>query len=171
MFLYLLNHNHNNHEMKKITSVMLFIFVLVQFGCTKDDDLIVKYENLKTLEIGDYEMEIPESFIFKEGTGFDSYIGTITGDGIKINFDYGSWSLPPQNWDPEKYEFKHETFDSIERYILVPENPELKAGIHIRDLNNIQNGNYVSLNMVAANLSREQQILVVKIFESVYFKE
>jgi len=40
-----------------------------------------------------------------------------------------------------------------------------------QDLNSFQNGNYISLNMVSENLKKEQQILVVKIFESVYFIE
>ena len=158
--------------MKKITIFLLFIFSIVHLSCTNDDDdLNLQYENLKSLKIGNYEMQIPKKFVFKEGTGFDSYIGTITGYGIIIHFDYGSWTIPPQNSDPEKYAFKYETFDSIERYIVVPKNSKERTGIHIRDLNNIQNGNYISLNMVSENLSKEQQTLLVKIFESVHFVE
>ena len=71
----------------------------------------------------------------------------------------------------EKYEIIFETFGSIERYILVPKNSQERIGIHIRDLNDMRHGNYVSLNMVAENMSQEQQNLVLEIFESVYFIE
>lgn len=114
-------------------------------------------------------MQVPEYFVFEEGTGFDSYIGTISAKGIEIKFDYGPYTVPPDISNTDKYEVVYETSASIEKYIVIPKDSKERVGIHIRNLNIIESGNYVSLNMVAQNLSKEQQNLVVKIFESVYF--
>lgn len=155
--------------MKKVTFLIIFTLAIFQISCSKDENSQLKYENLKSLRIGDYEMQVPEYFNLEEGTGIDSYIGTINAKGIEIRFDYGPYNVPPNVTNPENYEVLFENSDPIEKYSVIPKDLRERVGLHIRNLNIMESGNYVSLNMVAENLTKEQQNLVVKIFESVHF--
>ena len=155
--------------MKKVTFLIILTLTIFQISCSKDENSQLKYENLKSLRIGDYEMQVPEYFVLEEGTGIDSYIGTISAKGIEIRFDYGPYNVPPNITNPENYEVIFENSDPIEKYIVIPKDLRERVGLHIRNLNIMESGNFVSLNMVAEDLTKEQQNLVVNIFESVHF--
>ena len=46
----------------------------------------------KTVEIGPYLFDVPQSFELIPGQGIDSYIGKLKGNGIIFRFDYGNYS-------------------------------------------------------------------------------
>ena len=154
--------------MKEISKILFVLVIILMTNCSKEDDPSLEYTNLKTIEIKDYKFEFPSQFQLIEEQGIDSYYGRIVGSGIELIFDYGPYTEPYQNLSNERFEIIFETFDSVERQIVIGKNPkEDFTGIHIRDLNNsVDSEHYISLQMFTNEISQEQQNLVVQIFKS-----
>lgn len=154
--------------MKSLLNILIPILLLTFSNCNSDDNLNLEYTDLKTIEIGDYQLEVPNHFELKPGQGIDSYVGNVNGSGITLAFDFGVYTSPYENIDTAKFDLIFEVFDSVERQIVLGKNPQEDfTAIHIRDLNNFSElGNYVSLHMRAYELSAEQQALAINILKS-----
>jgi len=152
---------------KNFSKILLAVIMLSFLSCNK-----LEYSNLKSIDIYDYQLKVPAKFQLIEEQGIDSYVGKLVGEGIEIQFDYGIHTSPSKNLDQDKFNIYFETFGSVERQIVVPKNPnEDFTSMHIRDLNDFSDmKSYVSLKMYTNNITRKEQDLVVKIFESTKLK-
>ena len=64
----------------------------------------------------EFLLHLPPGWEWRELQGIDSYVGEVTGDGIRLTFDYGgfSWTLDPKD-DPEHdYVVIHEEIGGLE---------------------------------------------------------
>lgn len=156
--------------MKNYIHSLFLIFSLLLLSCNNKDNKPsnLEYTNLKTIEIGDYSLQVPAQFNIQEEQGIDSYVGYLSGSGIELQFDYGVYTNPSENLPPEQYDVFLTILGSVEKQIVVGKNPnENFTGLHIRDMNNFSPlGNYVSLNMSIVDITEVEQDLVVQILES-----
>ncbi len=151
-----------------ITLKLFWALIALSFiSCNK-----LEYSNLKPIDIRDYQLEVPSQFQLIEQQGIDSYVGKLSGEGIEIKYDFGVYTSPAKDLDQDKFDVHFETFGAVERQIVVAKDPkEDFTTMHIRDLDNFSDlGSHVSLKMYTNNITRKQQKLVVKIFESTKLK-
>lgn len=154
-------------RMKIFTKILFTVIILSSLSCNK-----LKYSNLKSIVIYDYQLKVPAKFELIEEQGIDSKVGKLVGKGIEIQFDYGIHTSPSRDLDQDKFNVYFETFGFVERQIVVAKNTrEGYTSMHIRDLDKITDlKNHVSLKMYTNNITRIEQDLVVKIFESTKLK-
>lgn len=80
---------------------LLFILLisLLLFSCGKQG------EDTKTIDFGEFTMEVPEDWQSFSRQGYDSKVGGITNGKDELVYDYGWYS----------YDFKHQTLDTHSR--------------------------------------------------------
>lgn len=152
--------------MKTAQHLFSLIFILLLFGCDTDD---LAYENLKTIEIGEYRLQAPENFKLLKGQGYDSNVGKIEGSGITLSFDHGPYTSPEQNVSEVDYIIFNATIDGFARQILKAKDPQRNnttLHIHYYDENTGEN-NPPPLKIWTSHLNSTQQDLVINIFNSV----
>lgn len=149
----------------KIFPSLILIFLVV--GCNQDD---LTFENLKNIEIGPYQLQVPMNFSLVEGQGYDSMVGRIEGSGIFMSYDYGMYTSPEQNVTEDQYKIINEDKDGIKKQILIAKNPQRdNTTIHISISENSGSNNPFPLKIWSTNLTEKQQDLVLKIFNSIIF--
>jgi len=148
------------------------MFLVCIYSCSKDDSINLEYNNLKSIEIGDYEFQVPSRFMLVEGQGIDSYIGQLRGAGIELSFDFGYYSGGPNSYIPvDTYNVVRDTIDGHVREILIALNPMADyTSINFYSLDGYSEviNSYQALSMGSNGLSPEEQELVISIFESGY---
>lgn len=141
------------------------ILSLVLVGCNQDD---LTFDNLKDIKIGEYKLQVPENFILTEQQGYDSMVGIIEGSGITLSYDYGMYTSPEQNVPEEDYIIINEDNEGIQKQILIAKNPQRdNTSIHISIAENPGPNNPFPLKIWGTNLTDKQQVLVIKIFNSI----
>jgi hypothetical protein len=147
----------------KIIPGLILIFLLV--GCNQDD---LTFNNLKNINIGEYQLQAPENFKLTEQQGYDSMVGIIEGSGITLSYDYGMYTSPEQNVSEEDYTIINNDNDGIQKQILIAKNPQSdNTSIHISFSENLGTNNPLPLKIWSTNLTERQQELVIKIFNSI----
>ena len=125
-----------------------------------------------------FALLLPPGWALNELQGIDSYVGELTGDGVRLMFDYGShsWDLSPED-DPEhEYLVSYEDIGGLRAKLLLPVKSPSGAtvdyppaiGVHFQDLGGASS-NLVGrdLTLVGRGLTPEQQRVAVGIFRSV----
>ncbi|WP_373522637.1 hypothetical protein [Aquiflexum sp.] len=149
-------------KLKILTSIILTFFFV---GCSQSD---LSFDNLKNIEIGQYQLQVPMNFIIIEEQGYDSMVGRIEGSGISMSYDYGMYTSPEQNVSEENFTIINEDNDGIQIQILVAKNPQRdNTAIHISFSENSGTNNPFPLKIWSTNLKDKQQDLVLKIFNSI----
>ena len=96
-------------------------------------------------------------------------MGEVTGDGIRLTFDYGgfSWTLDPKD-DPEHdYTVIHEEIGGREAKLLISLDDRVGyTGVYF--LVRTDRG-HLGLNLVGEGLTREEQHTAVSIFRGIRF--
>ena len=123
-----------------------------------------------------FSLMLPTGWEFMELQGIDSYVGEVTGDGMRLTFDYGrySWSLNPEDEPEHEYIVQFEEFGGREAKLLLPvdsttsssEPYEAATGVYF---GNLDDG--YELNIVGRGLTQEQQRVAVAIFRSIRLLE
>ena len=119
----------------------------------------------------EFYLHLPPGWEWKEFQGIDSYVGEVTGDGIRLIFDYGgfSWSLDPRD-DPEHtYAVAHEEIGGFEANLLISLNErEGHTGVHFNipasQIQGYRDRGYISLNLVGEGLTKEEQYTAISVF-------
>ena len=125
-----------------------------------------------------FSLLLPPGWALNELQGIDSYVGELTGDGVRLMFDYGShsWDLSPED-DPEhEYLVSYEDIGGLRAKLLLPVKSPSGAtvdyppaiGVHFQDLGGASS-NLVGrdLTLVGRGLTPDQQRVAVGIFRSV----
>lgn len=151
--------------MKSSESFSLLFLIFFLNSCSQDD---LAYDNLKTFDIGEYQLQAPKNFNLIEQQGYDSMVGIIEGSGITMSYDYGMYTSPEQNVSEENYDIINDNNDGTIRQLLIPKNPERDhTSIHISFTENPESNNPPALKIWSSNLTEKQQELVIKIFNSI----
>lgn len=66
--------------------ILIFLFIITLFSCSKND------EKWKKIDAETFTADVPEYFKYEKKGGIDSQFGEITGDSLKILFDYGCYT-------------------------------------------------------------------------------
>ena len=119
-----------------------------------------------------FSLMLPPGWTFTELQGVDSYVGEVSGDGIKLMFDYGwhSWPLNPDDEPDHEYTVHYEQVGGLEAKMLLPVGAlpgngpayEAATGIYFADL-----GDGYALNLIGRGLTAEQQREAVAIFRGI----
>ena len=111
-----------------------------------------------------FSLRVPPRWELKELQGIDSYVGEVTGDGVRLTFDYGgfSWSLDPADDPAHTYTVVYEDIGGFEAKLLI----SMKAGSGYTGVYFANLGG-PSLNLVGEGLTPEQQQTAMAVFRSI----
>ena len=84
----------------KIKFTLLFIAALL--GCQPTSS-----NELKIIDTGGFEIEVPANWKYKKRNGFDSFIGSIRGSGVDLDFDMSGGGFA-NHLIPSENEFIHD---------------------------------------------------------------
>ena len=124
-----------------------------------------------------FSLMLPPGWTLNELQGIDSYVGEITGDGVRLMFDYGryGWNLTPEDEPEHEYIVSFEDIGGREAKLLLavdsPSNSttatyEAATGVHFGGLDSNHN-----LMLEGRGLTREQQRVAIAIFRSIRLPE
>ena len=111
-----------------------------------------------------FSLQLPPGWELKELQGIDSYVGEVTGDGVRLTFDYGgfSWGLDPSDDPAHTYSVVYEAIDGVEAKLLISmEVGSGYTGVYFANLGG------PSLNLVGEGLTPEQQQTAIAVFRSI----
>ena len=119
---------------------------------------------------------LPPGWTLKDLQGIDSCVGEITGDGVRLTFDYGryGWNLNPEDEPEHEYIVSYEDIGGREAKLLLAVDSssvstatyDATTGMFFGGLDDNQ-----ELTLIGRGLTREQQRVVVAIFRSVRLLE
>ena len=117
-----------------------------------------------------FSLMLPPGWELNELQGIDSYIGEVTGDDIRLRFDYGgySWGLNPEDEPEFDYEYleSYEDIGGLPAKLLVSMDPYGgHTGVYFENLGG------PSLNLIGWGLTPEQQRVALAIFRSIRVAE
>jgi hypothetical protein len=154
--------------MNKIKTLLLYTFLFSVMSCNTNNES--QPVNSSVITIGNYRFTFPKGFELTEGQGIDSYIGTVNGSGISLFFDYGMYTSPAVNLDPNEYLVIEDEINGHFRQIVKPVNPELNyTSIHLYKISDVAGSvfGYKSLTLSTNNLTLTQQEMIINVFTSV----
>ena len=69
-----------------------------------------------------FSLLLPPGWALNELQGIDSYVGEVTGDGVRLMFDYGSysWGLNPEDEPEHEYLVSYEDIGGLRAKLLLP---------------------------------------------------
>ena len=118
-----------------------------------------------------FSLLLPPGWALNELQGIDSYVGEVTGDGVRLMFDYGSysWGLNPEDEPEHEYLVSYEDIGGLRAKLLLPVKSPSGAtadhppaiGVYFHDLGG------ASFNLIGRGLTPDQQRVAVGIFRSV----
>ena len=111
-----------------------------------------------------FSLRLPPGWELNELQGIDSYVGEVTGDGVRLTFDYGgfSWNLDLAANPPHRYSVLYRDVGGFEAKLLTSMvSGEGYTGVYFADLGG------PSLNLVGEDLTPEQQETAFAVFGSI----
>jgi len=132
------------------------------------NDRIPAPEGWEILNEGNFTVYAPSGWVLSPEQGIDTYVGTISGDGMTLRYDYGSFvGLFSQNSEYKEAEYKlvSAKINGWEALIYTPKT----AGMGSTVLNIESPKGEGNFNLFGENLSLEQEELAGQIFRTVYF--
>ena len=69
-----------------------------------------------------FSLLLPPGWALNELQGIDSYVGEVTGDGVRLMLDYGSysWGLNPEDEPEHEYLVSYEDIGGLRAKLLLP---------------------------------------------------
>lgn len=137
--------------------------------------------NANLLDGGDFTLRTPSEWKFEQGVGTDSQVGTVSGDGITLTFDYGMFAGNPIN-DSEmgvKLQAQDEVIDGRPAVILTPKvSGDGEVAIYFDSTQfgySEDEGTHLTgedhFLLFGENLTAEQEATVLQIFRTIQFKQ
>ncbi|MFA4814822.1 MAG: hypothetical protein WC924_02350 [Candidatus Gracilibacteria bacterium] len=169
--------------MKLKKYLLAFAVVLLVSGCTTsvddwgtitDDGYEIEHNGVnpdwEMLDQGDFTLYAPSGWALTPEQGIDSYVGTISGDGMSLKYAYGenvgALSYNSEYLVSEYNVMAYETFDEHEVVIYTPK--ILGEGNTEIDFESPRGeGNFI---LFGENLTSEQEEVALQIFGTIYFK-
>ena len=111
-----------------------------------------------------FSLQLPHGWELNELQGFDSYVGEVIGDGVRLSFDYGEspWDLDMAAGPPHLYSVLYRDVGGFEAKLITSMVPgEGYTGVYFADLGG------PSLNLVGEHLTTEQRETAFGVFGSI----
>ena len=123
-----------------------------------------------------FSLMLPPGWALNLLQGIDSYVGELTGDGVRLMFDYGwhSWSLNPEDEPEHEYIVSYENIGGREAKLLLAEETPSNSSAPYGAATGVYFGGLDDrneLNLVGRGLTREQQRVAFAIFRSIRLLE
>ena len=122
-----------------------------------------------------FSLLLPPGWALSELQGIDSYVGEVTGDGVRLMFDYGwySWGLNPEDEPEHEYLVSYEDIGGLRAKLLLPVKSPSGAAADYSPAIGVyfQNLGGASFNLIGWGLTPDQQRVAVGIFRSVRILE
>lgn len=177
--------------MKRQYLAVAFVIFIAVFGLVLVPNLIhgdelslegVSQENWVTIDVdlldgGDFTLLTPAGWEFEQGVGMDAQVGTISGDGITLQFAYGMFIGNPidATESGDKLESQSEVIDNRMASILTPKitgNGEVVIYFETPSTliwDSYYNPNQEHFLLFGENLTAKQEELVLAIFKTIKF--
>ncbi|MFA5855395.1 MAG: hypothetical protein WC846_03905 [Candidatus Gracilibacteria bacterium] len=172
--------------MKKLLIGLVLCLFLT--ACGTESQPVIQ-ENWVTLNAdladgGDFTLLTPSKWKFEQGVGMDSQVGTISGDGITLQFDYGMYAGNPINDSElgEKLVAQNEVIDGLNAVIVTPKvsgdgvvalyfesTGSAPKTVPVGDESFILDEQHLLL--FGENLTAEQEAIVLQIFRTIKFQQ
>jgi hypothetical protein len=144
--------------------VMIFLFNFILLSCEKDKKI-----QTTTLDLNEFTIDIPSTWIYQQNQGYDSFVGDIKiDDNEKIDFDYG-WHSNHLDVDNLTHFINYQTIDGKKAKIVSPKS--FKKGTTGVYLDSLEITKIWKFQLSGINLSKNNQILLLKSIESLKFKD
>lgn len=125
--------------------------------------------NWQSVDADKFTLLLPPGWIFNKRQGIDSYVGEFLGDGVRLGFDYGSYSNPLAEENDPKHTVTYEMIDGRRAKIVVPKVVgEGAVGVYFADVNGEQR---TKLEVSGENFNSVQQEVALKLFRTLKFKK
>lgn len=166
--------------MKKL--LLALSFTLLMAGCSGNTDstsenkepssdlnrtdvnLTIETQDWVTLQGEGFSVMAPVGWTLTPAQGIDSYVGTIAGDGMSLNFDYGMYS-GDEFKDQTGYINSKETIDGKEGLIYLPSNTvEGSMGLYVRS------SDTQILSTTGTATSMHERLVLLEVLRSVRFQ-
>ena len=111
-----------------------------------------------------FSLRLPPEWELSELQGIDSFVGEVTGDGMRLTFDYGgfSWNLDPADDPDHTYYVAYENIGGFEAKLLISmDTVDGYTGVYFGDLGG------PSLNLVGEDLFPAQQRIAIAVLRSI----
>ena len=146
---------------------LLFTMPLLTF-CAKEEAVIQDSDAWKTINTGEFAVDVPENWMFNRLPGIDSHVGLLTNKKDSLVFDYGLYSNKLEV-DTAKYDIHFETIHGRNAKIVKSSLPgETPFGMYIDSVNvNPIGKESFTINQVNARPMEEAKVL--RVFRSIRF--
>jgi hypothetical protein len=133
-------------------------------SCEKEKEI-----QTTTLDLNKFTIDIPSKWIYQQIPGYDSFVGDIKiNDNEMIYFDYG-WHSNHLNIDTLTHSINYKTIDGKLAKIVSPKG--LIKGTTGVYFDSLETTRIWKFQMSGINLSKNNQILLLKSIESLNFKD
>ena len=141
-----------------ISRFILVAFIFTFIRCGTDT-------GIRKLDLGPFQLEIPNDWYTYKIQGIDSYVGGLTNGEDTLIFDYGWYSPSFSHYDPYLYYYSQDTIDGKAAMIIRPvKSGEGTIGMYIEKAKKNNR-----LSIAGSNIKNENVIL--EIFKSIQFDD
>lgn len=126
-------------------------------------DLTVETQDWVALQAEGFSVMAPAGWVLTPAQGIDSYIGTISGDGVTLDFDYGMYSGSFK--DEPGYVMSKEVIDGKEGIIYLPSST-IEGSLNLF----VQATEAQSLSITGEAASMQERLIVLEVMRSVDFQ-
>ncbi|MGB0523175.1 MAG: hypothetical protein ACPGJS_09450 [Flammeovirgaceae bacterium] len=86
---------------------MIYLVCLATFLC----GMSCQTDELKIINTGNFEIEVPANWKYNKAQGVDSFVGSITGEGVNLSFDWSEMGYANPLIPTEKEYIYENTYD------------------------------------------------------------
>lgn len=125
-------------------------------------------------DAGPFSVMLPPSWTYQPEQGIDSLVGSFSGDGVSLSFDYGWYSNSLPYDDDPAYEVHQESIDGRAAKVVAARGPAGTTGVYIPLAVKPaagENGMATRLRISGMDLTAAQQHTVMQILRSVRFSQ
>src|SRR5690606_41269789 len=101
---------------------LIFLFPLLLLGCIGGN------QDIKTLDFGQFTIEVPANWESFSSQGYDSKVGGITNGKVELTYDYGWYSNNFENETTATHIRTVTTIDGKPSLIVQPRSEERRVG-------------------------------------------
>lgn len=125
-----------------------------------------------SVDVGPFSVLLPPEWSYEEASGIDSFVGRFVGNGVRVEFDYGSFS-DPLPYEGPAYTVQMETIGGYATKVVRSHSADGgMVGVHFPDLGPLVAAGArhpLRLTVSAQNVSSSEQFVVLQILRSVRF--
>ena len=130
----------------------------------------ISTEGWQKLDYDHFTLLAPPTWKLTKLQGIDSYIGEITGDNIKLHFDYGWYSNPLADDNDPNHLVTYEVIDGRNaKLVRSKQSSQGMTGVYFSNIDN--SPQQTKLELSGENFTNQQQDLILQVIKTIKFKK